>query len=195
MALTFEHVLPLLVKYARPVLEILAPKEVGDGERLRGGRAGLDGLGSRRHLTRLTWLRRLAALLRVLLGLLLLHHLLLAHSLRLQLLDILRHSHAMLLSFSSQLALHEGNLLRRGLLSGAQRRRHRATGAGHRAWHWLSSLRARLALGGRRSHCWRRVSCREVDSIEKAVWEFRASVKLEGRSASTRPGPGGCTKR
>lgn len=152
MNLTFEHVFALLVEDTCPGLKILASEKVGDSERLRSRRARLDGLSPGRHGPRLSLLRRWAALLGLLLSRLLLHHLLLAHSLRLELLDVLRYGHAVFLGLGSELALHELDLFRSGLLSGTQWRRHRTTRTRHRAWHWLSSLRSSRTLVWRCSH-------------------------------------------
>lgn len=87
-------------------LQLLALEEVGDGERLGPGRAGLDGL-------------LLALLLLLLLGVHL--SLVLLHGLLLELVDVLGDRHAVLFGLGGELALHHLYLLGGGLLAGLRR--------------------------------------------------------------------------
>lgn len=135
--LTPKHVFALFVEETCPALEVLVAEKVGYSKRFRCGRTRLD---------RLSLLRWPSTLLLGLLLRLLLHHLLLvlAHCLRLELLDVLRDSHAMLLSLGGELALHKGNLLGSWLLAWTKPwRRLRCSN-----WRTLAGL----ALGRRSGH-------------------------------------------
>jgi len=122
---TFEHVLALLLKNTCANLEILALEEGCNGDSLGLGRAGGDGL-----LLLLLLLHLL--LLHLLLAHLLLLHVL-THGLGLELLDVLRDGHAVLLRLDGQLTLHGLDLLGSGLLTGLE-------SCGHQVDLWLALL-------------------------------------------------------